>query len=303
MTLFERTVEQVAPHLRDGALVVLRSTVYPGTTAYVARRLRRPGPRASTSPSARSGSPRGTPSRSSGPCPRSSAPTTRPSAIGRPRCSRRLGGELSATSTEGGRAGEAVHERLALHEVRDREPVLHDRPPGRCRLHARPATRSGATTRARPTCPAPGFAAGPCLFKDTMQLAAFTSDHFPMGQSAMQVNEGMPAYIVGAWSGATGPCAGGRSASWAWPSRRSPTTPAPRSATSSASCSPGPAHASSARTRTSAIPRLVPLEPVLAEADILVLGVPHRGLPRAWTSEIASVVDVWGALGGAGVPL
>ena len=31
-----------------------------------------------------------------------------------------------------------------------------------------------------------------------MQLAAFTSDHFPMGQSAMQVNEGMPAYIVSA---------------------------------------------------------------------------------------------------------
>ena len=37
MTLFEKTVDQVAPHLRDGALVVLRSTVYPGTTAYVAQ--------------------------------------------------------------------------------------------------------------------------------------------------------------------------------------------------------------------------------------------------------------------------
>ena len=46
--------------------------------------------------------------------------------------------------------------------------------------------------------PGPGFAAGPCLFKDTMQLAAFTSDHFPMGQAAMQVNEGLPAYIVAA---------------------------------------------------------------------------------------------------------
>ena len=46
--------------------------------------------------------------------------------------------------------------------------------------------------------PGPGFAAGPCLFKDTMQLSAFTSDHFPMGQAAMQVNEGLPAYIVSA---------------------------------------------------------------------------------------------------------
>ena len=39
MTVFERAVEQIAPHLRDGALVVLRSTVYPGTTAYVAQHL------------------------------------------------------------------------------------------------------------------------------------------------------------------------------------------------------------------------------------------------------------------------
>ncbi len=38
--------------------------------------------------------------------------------------------------------------------------------------------------------PGPGFAAGPCLLKDTMQLAAFTADHFPLGQSAMQINEG-----------------------------------------------------------------------------------------------------------------
>ena len=39
MTIFEKAVEQVAPYLRDGALVVLRSTVYPGTTAYVAQHL------------------------------------------------------------------------------------------------------------------------------------------------------------------------------------------------------------------------------------------------------------------------
>ncbi len=44
--------------------------------------------------------------------------------------------------------------------------------------------------------PGPGFAAGPCLLKDTMQLAAFTPDHFPMGQSAMQINEGLPAFLV-----------------------------------------------------------------------------------------------------------
>ena len=39
MTIFERTVDQIAPYLREGALVVLRSTVYPGTTAYVRQHL------------------------------------------------------------------------------------------------------------------------------------------------------------------------------------------------------------------------------------------------------------------------
>ena len=37
-----------------------------------------------------------------------------------------------------------------------------------------------------------GFAGGPCLLKDTMQLAAFKHDEFVLGQAAMMVNEGFP---------------------------------------------------------------------------------------------------------------
>jgi UDP-N-acetyl-D-mannosaminuronic acid dehydrogenase len=44
--------------------------------------------------------------------------------------------------------------------------------------------------------PGPGFAAGPCLFKDTMQLAAFCNHQFALGHSAMLVNEGLPRYLV-----------------------------------------------------------------------------------------------------------
>ncbi len=44
--------------------------------------------------------------------------------------------------------------------------------------------------------PGAGFAAGPCLFKDTMQLAAFSGNHFQLGNAAMQINEGQPDYIV-----------------------------------------------------------------------------------------------------------
>jgi len=44
--------------------------------------------------------------------------------------------------------------------------------------------------------PSAGFAAGPCLFKDTMQLAAFNDNQFFLGHSAMLVNEGLPLYLV-----------------------------------------------------------------------------------------------------------
>lgn len=44
--------------------------------------------------------------------------------------------------------------------------------------------------------PGPGFAAGPCLFKDTMQLAAFSDNTFQLGHSAMLVNEGLPLYVA-----------------------------------------------------------------------------------------------------------
>ncbi len=44
--------------------------------------------------------------------------------------------------------------------------------------------------------PGPGFAAGPCLLKDTMQLAAFNNNNFALGQASMQINEGLPLYLV-----------------------------------------------------------------------------------------------------------
>jgi UDP-N-acetyl-D-mannosaminuronic acid dehydrogenase len=41
-----------------------------------------------------------------------------------------------------------------------------------------------------------GLSAGPCLFKDTMQLSAFSGNNFFLGHSAMLVNEGLPDFIV-----------------------------------------------------------------------------------------------------------
>jgi UDP-N-acetyl-D-mannosaminuronic acid dehydrogenase len=42
----------------------------------------------------------------------------------------------------------------------------------------------------------PGFAAGPCLVKDTMQLGAFNHGSFVLGQAAMMINEGLPYVLV-----------------------------------------------------------------------------------------------------------
>ncbi len=44
--------------------------------------------------------------------------------------------------------------------------------------------------------PTAGFSAGPCLFKDTMQLAAYSNNSFFLGHAAMLINEGLPNHIV-----------------------------------------------------------------------------------------------------------
>jgi UDP-N-acetyl-D-mannosaminuronic acid dehydrogenase len=44
--------------------------------------------------------------------------------------------------------------------------------------------------------PGPGFAAGPCLVKDTMQLLAFARNEFAIGNAAIMVNEGLPLHII-----------------------------------------------------------------------------------------------------------
>jgi len=44
--------------------------------------------------------------------------------------------------------------------------------------------------------PRAGLAAGPCLLKDTMQLAAFSNNNFMLGHAAMLINEGQPQFLV-----------------------------------------------------------------------------------------------------------
>ena len=46
------------------------------------------------------------------------------------------------------------------------------------------------------TFPKSGFAAGPCLFKDTIQLEAFSRKNFSLGKAAININETLPDFLV-----------------------------------------------------------------------------------------------------------
>jgi UDP-N-acetyl-D-mannosaminuronic acid dehydrogenase len=134
-----------------------------------------------------------------------------------------------------------------------------------------------------------------------MQLAAFTSDHFPLGQSAMQVNEGLPAYIVGSMERHHGSLRGRTIGILGMAFKAESDDPR---ASLSYKLRKLLAWAGARVLCTDPYvtdARLVPLESVLADAEILVLGAPHRAY-RELDLAGRTVVDVWGALG-AGIRL
>jgi UDP-N-acetyl-D-mannosaminuronic acid dehydrogenase len=294
MRVFERAVDQIAPHIPAGALIVLRSTVYPGTTEYVDHALRERGLDVDVAF-----------------CPERIAEGhaleelhTLPQIIG-------------ADTERAGERAEALFRRLASRTIRttSREAELAKLFTNTWRYmkfavanqffaiadqagvdytNVLRAIRDDYPRAA--DLPSPGFAAGPCLFKDTMQLAAFTADHFPMGQAAMQINEGMPAYIVNALERRHGTLRGRTvgilgmafkaesddiRASLSFKLRKLLEWTGARVLCTDPYVTD---------------PRLVPLDQVLAESEILVVGAPHRPYRSLELSD-REVVDIWDCLG------
>jgi UDP-N-acetyl-D-mannosaminuronic acid dehydrogenase len=143
--------------------------------------------------------------------------------------------------------------------------------------------------------PAAGFAAGPCLFKDTMQLAAYNNNNFALGHSAMAVNEGMPLYVVSRLEqrfdlanmtvGILGMAFKGGSddirSSLSYKLKRILTFKA--------------GHVLTTDPYVTVDQNLMPLEEVLAKSDLLVIGAPHDEYRNLSTDK--PVADLWNVQG------
>jgi UDP-N-acetyl-D-mannosaminuronic acid dehydrogenase len=143
--------------------------------------------------------------------------------------------------------------------------------------------------------PGAGFAAGPCLFKDTMQLAAFTDNQFHLGHSAMLVNEGLPLYVVSRLEqrydlsmmtvGILGMSFKADSddtrSSLSYKLKRILSFKARQVLTTD--------------PYVSSDPQLLPLEQVLADADLLVVATPHSQYRKLPVDK--PVADIWNVLG------
>ena len=291
--IFDHVIDELIPHLRDGSLVVLRSTVYPSTTESVERRLRAAGVDVEVVF-----------------CPERIAEGHALEEI------RSLPQLVGATTDNAFEKASKLFDRLGVKVVRTTplEAELAKLLTNTWRYMKfaianqffQIVHRSGldynrvldAIRQDYPRAadlPGPGFAAGPCLLKDTMQLSAFTPDHFPMGQAAMQVNEGLPNYIVdtlnsrrplsGRTVGILGMAFKGESddprASLSYKLRKLAAFKGAR-----VLCTDPYIHDES----------FVPLDRVLKEAELLVIAAPHHAYKHLDLKD-REVVDVWGVTG------
>ena len=291
--IFDRVLDDLTPFLQERSLVVLRSTVFPGTSETVERRLKAAGIDAEVAF-----------------CPERIAEGHALEEL------RTLPQIVGANSDSAFARASSLFEKLGVPVIRttpqEAELVKLLTNTWRYMKFAianqffQIANRAGldynrvldAIREDYPRAadlPGPGFAAGPCLLKDTMQLSAFTADHFPMGQAAMQVNEGLPGYIVetlnsrqpllGRTVGILGMAFKGESddtrASLSYKLRKLAqfkgakvicTDPFIQDST------------------------FIPLERVLHESDVLVVGAPHRAY-RTLELNGRDVVDIWGVTG------
>ena len=148
--------------------------------------------------------------------------------------------------------------------------------------------------------PRPGFAAGPCLVKDTMQLSAFARNQFGLGHAALLINEGLVLHVVddlkrrfdlaNSTVGLLG---------MAFKAESDDT----RASLSYKFKNVLLGQARAVLTTDPFVvtdPELEPLDDVIARSDILILCAPHAAYRKA-DFKGKPVFDVWGELKGANI--
>ena len=194
LSLLTRCLDELMPHLRDEQTIILRSTVAPGTTNYIDGYLRGHGKKIGLAF-----------------CPERVVQGRGIEEI------RTLPQLISGTSEEAVAAAKQLFCKIAP-EVVEMTPLEAEFAKLVCnafRYMQFAATNQlymvvenagldycgllSKMKRGYPrmgSIPGPGFAAGPCLMKDTMQLFAFQKHNFVLGQMATTINEGLPNFIV-----------------------------------------------------------------------------------------------------------
>src|SRR5579864_417910 len=190
-----RVIAPLTDHLRDGQLVVLRSTVYPGVTERVARLIAKLGRDIDVSF-----------------CPERIAEGHALVEL------RTLPQIISGTTPQAVQRADALFRRLTpeIVELEPEEAELAKLFTNSWRYLKFAVANQlymiandngldferirNAVTYHYPRAadlPGAGLTAGPCLFKDTMQITAFAENRFTLGQAAVMVNEGVPLYVLG----------------------------------------------------------------------------------------------------------
>jgi UDP-N-acetyl-D-mannosaminuronic acid dehydrogenase len=148
--------------------------------------------------------------------------------------------------------------------------------------------------------PKPGYAAGPCLMKDTMQLTAFARNEFSLGNAAMLVNEGLPLHVIGDLRRRYD--LGKMTVGLLGMAFKSEIDDV-RASLSYKFKKILKGFAQDVLTTDPFVtvdPELLPLDEVIARSDILILCTPHNSYKSA-DLKGKPVVDVWGLLEGANI--
>jgi UDP-N-acetyl-D-mannosaminuronic acid dehydrogenase len=190
----KKCLDGILPHIADGQLLILRSTIYPGTTEWIARYLERLGRKILVAY-----------------CPERIVQGYGIAELGS------LPQIVSGTTPEAQDQAATLFKRIAPDLVYCK-PLEAEFAKLFTNVHRyiefattnqfyMIAESAGADYRAildamkrnyprSSRIPGPGFSAGPCLFKDTMQLAAFSRNQFALGHAAMLVNEGLVLHVI-----------------------------------------------------------------------------------------------------------